>query len=74
LASTKKNLGKVTFNVINFTKPRSLYEYGMKICVCSVREKEHILSQKPLSDPDIAGWKRGGEDISYRPSKLNNII
>jgi hypothetical protein len=38
---TKSNLGKVTFNVINFTKPRSLYEYGMKVCICSVKDKEH---------------------------------
>lgn len=44
LALSNTNIGKVTFNVINFTKPRSLYEYGMKVCICSVKDKEHQLS------------------------------
>jgi hypothetical protein len=26
---------KVKFNIVNFTKKRSLYEQGMKVCVCS---------------------------------------
>jgi hypothetical protein len=56
----KKSLGPVKFNVINFTKPRSLYEYGMKICVCSVREKEHAMATKRDLDSDLAGWKRDG--------------
>ena len=68
------NIGEVKFNVVNFTKSRSLYEYGMKVCVCSVREKERILSQNPKVDFDMAGWKRGGENIVYKSSHINRII
>jgi hypothetical protein len=32
---TKGKVGKVKFNIVNFTKKRSLYENGMRICVCS---------------------------------------
>ena len=75
------NLGPVRFNILNFTKQRALYEYGMKVCVCSVREKENELARRkergqpesPL-DADTAGWKRGGSDIKYELSKLNKII
>ena len=38
-AFSKKPLGPVKFNVINFTKNRSLYENGMRVCVCSMAEK-----------------------------------
>lgn len=70
--TTKSNLGAVKFNIINFTKPRSLYEYGMKVCICSVKDKEGELARRkakglpesPL-DADTAGWKRGGTDIKY---------
>lgn len=33
--TSKTNLGPVKFNIINFTKPSSLHELGMKICYCS---------------------------------------
>ena len=39
-------MGPIKFNIVNFTKNRSLYEYGMKICVCSVLEKEAEIEAK----------------------------
>jgi len=39
LKTLKKVLGPVKFNVINFTKNRSLYENGMKNCVCNLSKK-----------------------------------
>ena len=44
--AAKSNLGSVRFNILNFTKQRSLYEYGMKVCICSVRDKEMELAKK----------------------------
>lgn len=73
--NTKTNHGKVKFNILNFTKSRSLYEYGMKICVCSKRERETYIENKRCNgDEESAGWKREGTDIVYKPSKLNKII
>ena len=31
---------EVKFNVLNFTKASSLYENGMKVCYCSIQERE----------------------------------
>jgi hypothetical protein len=31
---------EVKFNIVNFTKKRSLYENGMKVCICNQKEKE----------------------------------
>lgn len=53
---------------------------GMRICVCSVSEKENRLAQQKTKGlestlvADSAGWKRGGYDIQYKSSKLNAII
>lgn len=79
---SKSNLGPVRFNILNCTKFRSLFEYGMKVCICSVKEKEIELARRrekgqkseSLLDADTAGWKRGGIDIKYELSKLNKII
>ena len=38
--TSKKALGPVKFNIINFTKHRSLYETGMCVCVCNLSEKK----------------------------------
>jgi len=55
----------------------------MKVCVCNVREKQHAIDRAKNSnkgnryDPlkaEVAGWKRGGEDIKYGPSKLTRMI
>jgi len=57
----KEPLSGVRFNVVNFTKRRSLYETGMQVCIFS--QREHDMTRK--------GWVRGGYDICYRYSKLN---
>ena len=47
----------------------------MKICVCSKRERElHIENKRCNGDEESAGWKREGNDIVYKASKLNKII
>ena len=46
---------RVKFNLLNFIKPRSLYNEGMKVL---------IHSQKNFESKG-QGWYRGGEDISY---------
>lgn len=77
---SKKKMGPVKFNIVNFTKKRSLHENGMRICVCSLAEKESRLASSKESvresqlESEVVGWKRGGYDISYKPSKLNRII
>jgi len=45
----------VKFNILNYTKPDSLFNYGMKVAV---------YSEKKAHEQEI-GWYRTGEDISY---------
>ena len=47
----------VKFNILNFTKPDSLFNYGMKISIYS-HKKAH-------EEHNGAGWYKGGERISY---------
>jgi hypothetical protein len=42
-------------NLINFTKPKSLFNEGMKVLMFSEKKLEQ----------ENTGWYRGGEDISY---------
>ncbi len=77
--SYKKKMGTIQFNIINFTKHRSLYEMGMKVCYCSLKEKKKIIEFQQSKndgpvDEDIAGWKRGGKNIKYCSSKLNKLL
>ena len=46
---------KVKFNILNFIKPKSLFNEGMKVL---------IHSEKSLAETE-KGWFRGGDDISY---------
>jgi len=50
---------KVTFNICNFTKPASLYSYGMQVCMAK-RSKNYL-------------WHKGGEDISYSKGRVIRI-
>ena len=59
MKNTTKDL-EVKFNIINFTKRDSLYNYGMKILIFS--EKENEFSE--------LGWFRGGTKISYYQNKI----
>ena len=51
---------KVTFNLLNFGKPDSLFNYGMKVLVLSTIENQ----KAGLS------WTRGCEGISYYPNNI----
>ena len=51
---------KVRLNILNFTKPRSMYQQGMRPLVWS---------QKLYQDKGI-GWHAAGEDIQYHRSRL----
>lgn len=45
----------VKFNILNYSKGDSMFNYGMKIA---------IYSQKKADNAGV-GWHRGGTDISY---------
>jgi hypothetical protein len=53
----------------------------MKICYCKASERQLAVDLaskntngfQPVQNEDL-GWKRGGYDIIYERSKLNNII
>ena len=46
--------GKVTFNICNLTKPKTLYENGMRPYVFSKKKYEKNQS----------GWEQNGENVS----------
>jgi hypothetical protein len=54
VTNTKKNL-TVKFNLLNHTKPDSLFNYGMKVLV---------FSEKKNKETGV-GWHREGKDIAY---------
>ena len=54
---------KVRFNLLNFTKPRSLYQQGMKPVVWS---------EKLYKDQGIA-WHHAGDDVQYFRSRLKRL-
>ena len=62
---------------MNFTKPDSLFNFGMKVSVYSEKrasglydEKGNLLPQDK-QDPDAGeGWYKGGERISYYQNQI----
>ena len=62
----------VKFNIMNLTKPDSLFNFGMKISIYSEKlaadkkpkgiEEEEV---KKEGLPGSVGWFKGGEHISY---------
>lgn len=50
-----KAKNKVRFNILNYSKPDSLFNYGMKVSVYSDKKSE----RKNM------GWHKDGEDIRY---------
>ena len=61
-----------TFNIMNFTKPDSLFNFGMKVSVYSEKMAGGAFDEKGEAipadqvDPDGGrGWFKGGERISY---------
>lgn len=54
VANTRKGL-TVKFNLLNHTKPDSLFNFGMKVLVYS----------EQLNKAEGVGWHRDGQDIAY---------
>lgn len=52
--NTRKDLS-VKFNLLNHTKPNSLFNFGMKVLVFS----------EQMNKADGTGWHRDGHDIAY---------
>jgi cytosolic carboxypeptidase protein 2/3 len=55
----------VKFNIMNFTKPDSLFNYGMKIS---------IYSHKRAHEENGVGWYKGGDRISYYANGIKKDI
>ena len=53
-----------TFNVVNFTKNDSLFNYGMTPVIYSMAENKGVLGVD-------RGWRREGKDVSYKKSGIN---
>lgn len=45
----------VKFNILNYSKPDSLFNYGMKVSMYSDKKAEH----------EQIGWFKGGKNIGY---------
>lgn len=54
---------KYTFSVVNYTKSDSLFNYGMKPAVYSLKENNNVFDVEK-------GWKRDGEEVVYKKGKL----
>ena len=52
---------RVTFSIVNFTKPDSLFNLGMRPVVYSAHDAKH----------KGVGWVRAGTDISYRGNSFS---
>lgn len=56
----EKKTHSIRFNILNLAKTTSLYQVGMKPCIWSKRKYEQ----------EGIGWFRGGEDIAYKPNRI----
>lgn len=76
--TSNAKMGTVKFNIVNFTKHRSLFEGGMKIAMLNVRDRQAAINaaekEGKAYDPDAIGWRKGGTNIKYGTSKLNPLI
>ena len=55
---------RVKFNILNYSKPDSLFNYGMKVAIYSDREAE---TRK-------VGWHKGGDDIAYYANGIRKDV
>jgi hypothetical protein len=62
----------VKFNILNFTKRRSLYSQGMRISVFSEKKAEKAI--KGEIPEFFAQWHKSGDNISYKISKLTQDL
>lgn len=80
--NTRKNLS-VTFNIMNFTKPDSLFNYGMKVSIYSEKKAAGIDPNNDNGEHQAEngtklgegqGWFKGGERISYYANGIKKDI
>jgi hypothetical protein len=81
--NTRKNMN-VTFNIMNFTKPDSLFNYGMRVSIYSEKKAAGIDpndDSPKAGDPESPrkmgegqGWFKGGERISYYANGIKKDI
>lgn len=62
LNNTAKNM-KIKFNILNLSKPTSLYNKGMKVLIFSKRKQEYSKT----------GWHRGGDNILYYQNTFRRV-
>jgi hypothetical protein len=55
---------EVKFNLLNYSKPDSLFNYGMKVSIYS----ETMASRKQI------GWHKGGTEISYAKNGIRRGV
>lgn len=55
----------MTFNITNFSKPDSLFNYGMKVAVYSDVMAQAEEDEEGNVIKDGVGWHKGGENFSY---------
>jgi len=60
--------GTLRFNIVNFTKRSSLYTQGMRVAIYSTKKAKK--AGKGELPKLYEGWHRGGENITYKLSKL----
>ena len=58
--NTRSNL-PVKFNILNYAKPDSMFNYGMKVSVYSEKKSEE----------EELGWHRACTDISYFKNQIH---
>lgn len=61
--NTRANL-PIKFNILNFAKPDSMFNYGMKISVYSEKK----------ADEENIGWHRACTDVSYYKNQVRKDI
>ena len=72
--NNKEKVGKVKFNIVNFTKRQSLYMHGMRVNVKSMTELEERKARLPEEAKGKLpndGWLKQGTNIQYKLSKLS---
>ena len=67
-----KTPGTVRFNIVNFTKKNSLYTQGMRVAIFSEQKAEK--ANKGELPKYYANWFKGGDNISYKLSKLTQEL
>ena len=78
--TSNAKMGTVKFNIVNFTKYRSLFssDGGMQIAILNVKDRQAAIEKAEQDgkayDPDQIGWVKGGKNPKYGSSKLNNLI